>query len=63
VHHNNILVYNSNKMHKSQSLFYVTCASSWNYILEYYYDAVHTAVLCSWRWVIVMPKTCRAVVR
>jgi len=26
VHRNNILVYNSNKMHKSQSLFYVTTA-------------------------------------
>jgi hypothetical protein len=44
VHRNNILVYNSNLMHKSQSLFYIeqlsdkinslTCASSWNYILE-----------------------------
>jgi hypothetical protein len=39
----NILVYNSNMMHKSQSLFNltaaVTCASCWNYTLEYYYDA------------------------
>ena len=26
VHRNNILVYNSNKMHKSQSLFYLTTA-------------------------------------
>jgi len=26
-------------------------------------DAVVTVVLCSWRWVIVTPKTCRAVVR
>jgi hypothetical protein len=25
-YHNNILVYNSNKMHKSQSLFYLTTA-------------------------------------
>ena len=26
VYHNNILVYNSNKMHKSESLFYLTTA-------------------------------------
>jgi len=26
MHRNNILVYNSNKMHKSQSLFYLTTA-------------------------------------
>jgi len=26
-------------------------------------DAVITVVLCSWRWVIVTPETCRAVIR
>ena len=26
MHRNNVLVYNSNKMHKSQSLFYLTTA-------------------------------------
>jgi hypothetical protein len=26
-------------------------------------DAVVTVVLCSWRWVMVTPETCRAVIR